>query len=84
MGEEDLIDIILKLKEWHKSKVEQFNQIIKLDKDQKIMFDGGNGKQQELSDKDRNGFVLGFSVALEILGEFPVKIEKPSEEDEEQ
>ena len=47
------------------------------------MFDGGSGKQRELPDKDRNGFVLGFSVALEILGEFPVKIEKPSEEDEE-
>lgn len=77
MDKEELLDIIFKLEEWHKNKVEQLNHIINMPEDGIIKFEGKDGETVDLPKEDMKVFKIGISVALEVLGKFPVKIESP-------
>lgn len=76
MSTEELTDIIFKLKEWHEGKIEQFNHILNMPEDGTIKFEGKDGETVDLPKEDMKVFKIGISVALEVLGEFPVKITK--------
>lgn len=69
-------DIILQTGEWFDKKVEQLKLIVDKDNPQKIFFQGKDGEQVELPDDHKKGFYLGIQTAIEVLGEFPVKISK--------
>ena len=79
MDEEQLVDMIIQIKEWYEKKLSQLEAVSK-NTDSKIMFQGEDGNQTELPEKHRKGFKLGILTALEILGKFPVNISNQSEE----
>lgn len=75
--EEKYLDIILSLKEKHEKKLEAMEQIVNLDDGQNILIRGTkDGESFELPEKHRVGFVSGIVLAMGILGEFPVKVER--------
>jgi hypothetical protein len=73
MDEEQLIEMIIQTKEWYDKKVAQLEQVANT-RDYKIKFQGEDGNQEELPEEHSKGFYLGVLTALEILGEFPIKI----------
>ena len=75
MDEQELIEIIIKSKKWFDSKIEQLQRLVDAPADMKINFEGKEGTTIELPDKDRKAFLVGISVAIEIIGKFPINIE---------
>lgn len=76
MTKQDCIEVILQTNKWFDKKVQQLNLIIDKENPQKIFFQGKDGEQIELPEDYKKGFYVGIQTALEVLGEFPVKIEK--------
>ncbi len=83
MNEQELTEIIIKTKEWFDNKIKQLQGLVDAPADMKINFEGKEGTTTELPDKDRKAFLVGISVAIEVIGKFPVNIEatKDTEDD---
>lgn len=68
--------IIFDLKEWFEKRVEHLQIIIDKENESKIIIEGENGEQIELPEELKKGFHFGIQTAIEVFGEFPVKIIK--------
>lgn len=75
-------EIILQTEKWFDNKVKQLNIIIDNKNDSKISFQGDNGEKVELPKELEEGFYFGIQTAIEVLGEFPVKITKTKKQDD--
>lgn len=76
MAKSEYLDIILSNMEWHENKVNQLKSIVDKSQESNIKFQAENGEQVELPEEHKKGFIMGITIALEIIGEFPVKIGK--------
>lgn len=74
--EEEYLDIVLQLKDWHDNKIASLQQLVDADEKIKFIIENTEGEQIELPQKHRKGFELGIRLAIETFGTFPVKIEK--------
>lgn len=73
------LEIILQTNEWYDKKIGQLQLIIENEKDSKILIQGEDGEKVELPEDLKNGFYFGIQTAIEVFGEFPVKITKPND-----
>lgn len=73
------LEIILQTNEWFDKKIGQLQLIIENEKDSKILIQGKDGEKVELPEDLKNGFYFGIQTAIEVFGEFPVKITKPND-----
>ena len=69
-------NMIFLLNDWFNKKIESLQVITNEDNDKKILFEGAEGEKVELPDDLKKGFYLGVKTAIEIFGDFPVKITK--------
>ena len=76
MAKDQYLDIILSTMEWHENKVKQLKNIVDKGDESNIKFQAENGEQVELPEEHKKGFIMGITIALEVIGEFPVKIDK--------
>ena len=74
MDEDQLTEIIINTKKWHDSKIEQLKELLNTPEDVKIQFQGENGEMAALPEINRKAFLLGISIAIEVIGKFPVSI----------
>lgn len=72
--EEQYKRIILDLDEWFGKKIEQLQLVIDQQNDSKILFEGKEGEKVELPEEMKKGFYFGIQTAIEVFGDFPVKI----------
>lgn len=72
-------EIILQTNEWFDAKLEQLQSLIDKKSDSKIFFEGDDGEKIELPDHLKKGFFFGVETAIEVFGEFPVKITRPDD-----
>ena len=77
--EEQYQEIILQTNEWFDKKRGQLQLIIDNEKDSKILIEGEDGEKVELPDELKKGFYFGIQTAIEVFGDFPVKITKPND-----
>ena len=66
--------IILQTNEWFDKKIKQLQLVVDKDNDSKILLEGEDGQKIELPDELKKGFYFGIQTAIEVFGEFPVKI----------
>jgi hypothetical protein len=74
--EEKYVDMILQTKDWYDKKIKSLQQIVDLKDDSKILIQSDDGKEIQLPEEDKKGFILGLILAIDILGEFPINITK--------
>lgn len=74
--------IILQTNEWFDGKIDQLKLVIDKENDSKILFEGKEGEKVELPEEMKKGFYFGIQTAIEVFGEFPVKITKTNESNE--
>jgi hypothetical protein len=77
--EENYREIILQTSEWFDKKSEQLKFIIENPNDAKILFQSEDGERVELPNELKKGFYFGIQTAIEVFGEFPVKITKTND-----
>lgn len=75
--------IILQTSEWFDKSKKQLQLLIDKKNDSKIFFEGKEGDKVELPEELKKGFFFGIQTAIEVLGEFPVKITKTDDSDDE-
>lgn len=73
------LEIILQTNEWFDKKIGQLQLINENEKDCKILIQGEGGEKVELPEALKKGFYFGIQTAIEVFGEFPVKITKPND-----
>lgn len=73
------LEFILQANKWYNSKMKQLQLIIDKENDSKIMFQGDDGGNVELPEEMKKGFHFGIQTAIEVLGEFPIKISQSNE-----
>ena len=78
--EDQYLEIVLQTNEWFDEKREQLKLIIEKTNDSKILFQGKDGEKIELPEDLKKGFYFGIQTAIEVLGEFPVKINKSNDD----
>jgi len=69
-------EIILQTDEWFNKKISQLQLIIDREKDSKILFENQEGETVEMPEELKKGFYFGIQTAIDVFGEFPVKITK--------
>lgn len=74
--EEQYLEIILQTNKWFDKRKEQLQSLIDKKTDSKILFEGKDGEKVELPEELKKGFFFGIQTAIEVLGDFPVKITK--------
>lgn len=74
--------IILQTSEWFDKSKKQLQLLIDKKNDSKIFFEGKEGDKVELPEELKKGFFFGIQTAIEVLGEFPVKITKTDDSDD--
>ncbi len=74
--EDQYQEIILQTNEWFDNKIKQLKLVLGNGNDSKILFEGKDGDKVELPEEMKEGFYFGIQTAIEVLGEFPVKITK--------
>lgn len=77
--EDQYLEIILQTSEWFDRKKEQLQLVVDKENESKIFFEGEDGEKVALPDELKKGFVLGVKMAIETIGEFPIKIAKSNE-----
>lgn len=73
------IEMILQTNEWFDNRKKQLQLLIDEKNDSKILFEGKDGEKVELPDELKKGFLFGIQTAIEVLGEFPIKITKTND-----
>lgn len=76
---DDYIEMILQTNEWFDNKKEQLQLLIDSKSDSKICFQGKEGEKVELPEEMKKGFFFGVQTALEVFGDFPIKITKSND-----
>ncbi len=75
MEAEELIEMIIETKKWYEETVKSLEQV--KESGLRIQFqDPKSGKLAQLPEEHLEGFKLGVGVAIEVLGNFPIKVEK--------
>ncbi len=74
--QDEYIEIILQTNEWFDKKIEQLQLLIDNKNDSKILFQSKDGEKVEMPEELKKGFYFGIQTAIEVIGEFPVKITK--------
>ncbi|WP_395974227.1 hypothetical protein [Chryseobacterium cucumeris] len=82
MDEDQLTEIIINTKKWFDCKVEELKRLINAPENIKIHFENDNEQTVELPKKSRKDFMAGISVALEVIGKFPVNITETNNSDD--
>jgi hypothetical protein len=77
--EDQYLEIILQTNSWFDNKVTQLQLLIDSENESKILFKGNDGETVELPEEMKKGFYFGIRTALEVLGEFPVKVSKEND-----
>jgi hypothetical protein len=77
--EDQYLEIIIQTNEWFDKKIKQLNLIIEKENDSKILIQGEDGEKVELPDELKKGFYFGVKIAIEVFGEFPIKITKAND-----
>jgi hypothetical protein len=75
---EQYLEIILQTNKWFDNKKKQLKLISENKDESKFLIEGKDGKKIELPDELKKGFILGIITALDVLGDFPVKITRPN------
>ena len=70
-------EIIIQTNEWFDKKVESLKSLNNTEN--KIFFQSNDGEQIDLPADLKKGFLFGIQTAIEILGDFPVKITKDND-----
>ena len=78
--EDQYLEIVLQTEEWFSKKIKQLKLLNENKKDSKLLFQGKDGEKIELPEELKKGFYFGIQTAIEVLGEFPVKITKPKKD----
>lgn len=81
--EEQYVEMIIQTKEWFDGKKAQLQSVIDLNGESKILFkdkEDKEGKEVELPEEHRKGFIYGITLALEMFGDFPISITRESDE----
>ena len=73
---EQYLEFILQANSWYNKKMEQLQLIVDKENDSKIMFQGEDGEKVELPEEMKKGFHFGIQTAIEVFGDFPIKITK--------
>jgi hypothetical protein len=76
---EKYLEIILQTNKWFENKTKQLKFISENKDASKILIEGENGEKIELPDELKKGFILGIITALDVLGDFPIKITKTND-----
>jgi hypothetical protein len=77
--EDQYLEIILQTNKWFDKKREQLQLLIDNENKSKILIQGKDGDQVEMPEELEKGFYFGIRTALEVIGEFPIKIAKPDD-----
>lgn len=72
-------EIILQTNEWFDNKTKQLKLISENKDESKFLIEGKDGEKIELPDELKKGFILGIITALDVFGDFPVKITRPDD-----
>jgi hypothetical protein len=78
--EEQYVEMIIQTKEWFDGKKAQLQSVINLNGESKILFKDKEGKEVELPEEHKKGFIYGITLALEMFGDFPISITRESDE----
>ncbi|WP_447556393.1 hypothetical protein [Vreelandella sp. EE22] len=78
-GGEDMYRLVLRAQEHHQAVRDQMEGIIAM-KDKGIKI--GDAVQFEAGTDLHKGFLTGLQIALHLVGEFPLKVEEATDEDE--
>lgn len=73
------LEIILHTNEWFENKIRQLQLIIDNENDHKIFIENKDGEKVELPEDLKRGFNFGIQTAIEVFGQFPIKISKPND-----
>lgn len=76
MKKSECIHIVLQTKQWYEEKTSLLKDLVDKGEKLKILIKDGDGDSLEIPEEHKTGFLIGVSLALEILGKFPVTIEK--------
>lgn len=76
---EQCLEIILQTNEWFDNKTKQLKLISENKDESKFLIEGKDGEKIELPDELKKGFILGIITALDVFGDFPVKITRPDD-----
>jgi hypothetical protein len=68
----EALEAVFALKDWYEKRTEELIDI--KNADGKVFFENKDGDQVEIKEPRPKDVKVGVSIALEILGEFPVKI----------
>tara|TARA_R110002012_G_scaffold120129_1_gene269279 strand:+ start:407 stop:703 length:297 start_codon:yes stop_codon:yes gene_type:complete len=78
-GDSDMMRVVLRAQEHHQAVRDQMEGIIAM-KDKGIKL--GDAVQFEAGTDMHKGFLTGLQIALHLMGEFPLKVEEASDEEE--
>ncbi|MCK8143175.1 hypothetical protein MW871_14895 [Flavobacterium sp. I-SCBP12n] len=73
------LEIILQTNKWFENKTEQLKLLINKRETSKILIEDGKGNKVDLPDDMKEGFYFGIQTALEVYGNFPVKINRTND-----
>lgn len=76
---EQYLEIILQTNKWFDNKTKQLKLISENKDESKFLIEGKDGEKIELPDELKKGFILGIITALDVFGDFPVKITRPDD-----
>ncbi|MEX2347772.1 MAG: hypothetical protein WD511_01015 [Balneolaceae bacterium] len=67
--------MFLKMKIWFDSRIEKLQQIADLKEDEGLLIQNDDGEKIEVEGDLKKGVRWGCGLAVDIFGEFPIKIE---------
>lgn len=68
----DVAEIIGLIQQWHTSRVQKLQMIVKAPADTELVLRGANGQQVLLVGDERKGFKAGCATALDLFEKFPL------------
>lgn len=78
-GDSDMMRVVLRAQEHHQQVRDQLESIIAM-KDKGIRL--GDDIEFEAGSDKHKGFLTGLQIALHFMGDFPLKVEEASDEEE--
>lgn len=67
--------LFIKLKIWFDSRIDQLQQIADLNENERLLIQNKEGERVEITGDLRKGIQLGCETAIDVFGDFPIKIE---------
>lgn len=63
---------------WFKERIETLNDLA--NSKEPIVLASGNKKDLELTDEQSRAFKVGIATAIQIIGEFPLSLDRPTKQ----